>query len=566
MLEEGSLFADRYILKHLLGRGGFSEVWLVEDQKSGLDVALKVYAPYGGLDDKGTELFCKEFALVFNINQTNLLKPTYYDVYERSPYLILPYCSKGSILSMVGEVKPDDLLNIIHDVAAGLEYLHRQDPPIIHQDIKPDNILMGEHGDFLITDFGISTKARSTLRKSSMLGENSGGTYAYMSPERFSKTPAPIKASDIWSLGAMAFELAEGFPPFDNMGGVLQKNGADVPVIQSAFPDNVKNLIYKCLSKDPWDRPTAAEIVQWTEKIRIGEAVDFGFSESEPKINAEPEKPEAPMPSSVQSNLAEPERNAGKIVSFLKDSKRILGVAVAAVAAVAAIAILIVALQSSKAKKSERVELERRIHEEALANKRDSLSRVVIDSLDPNASRVEEGVTIRSIGCLIEAAEECLKTKEKVQDGILGLAQIVELGQQNHSRSAAEAAAVLSYIYAIRDVESTRTVGYVELYPEYVLDDLKPVPEISRKYSGIALELDPTCYKALFERCFDNVFGDRRGFPDFRQGVGSYQLFMTGKMYAEQAEDEKYIEIFNDFYDKYCDTIDADKQLDDEKE
>lgn len=98
------LFADRYDLIQLLGRGGFSEVWLAEDTKTNLRVALKIYAPGGGLDDDGVRLFRQEFAMVFELNHTNLLKPTYYDDYNRMPYLVLPYCERGSTESCIGKM------------------------------------------------------------------------------------------------------------------------------------------------------------------------------------------------------------------------------------------------------------------------------------------------------------------------------------------------------------------------------------------------------------------------------------------------------------------------------
>lgn len=97
MLDTGQVIADRYELLKQLGRGGFSEVWLALDKLTDVKVAIKIYAPGMGLDDAGISLFTQEFSLVFDINHTNLLHPTYYDCWERMPYLILPFCKNGSI-------------------------------------------------------------------------------------------------------------------------------------------------------------------------------------------------------------------------------------------------------------------------------------------------------------------------------------------------------------------------------------------------------------------------------------------------------------------------------------
>lgn len=261
MLQENTLFANRYQLIRLLGRGGFSEVWLAKDNWTRLQIALKVYAPGQGMDQDGLQDFCGELASVYDLNHTNLLKPQHVDTWENMPYLIMAYCPAGSCVKRVGKMTEEELWKLIHDVAAGLAYLHEKD--VVHQDIKPDNILMDEEGHFLITDFGISTRARSTLRKSVIGGSTSGGTTAYMGPERFSRQPAPTKASDIWSFGAMAFELLEGVVPFGEIGGGLQKGGAEIPFINANVSDTLKFTIFKMLSKETWDRPTAATLVEW---------------------------------------------------------------------------------------------------------------------------------------------------------------------------------------------------------------------------------------------------------------------------------------------------------------
>lgn len=262
-LTENMYFGEnnRYYLEKLLGRGGFSEVWLVKDSITNLELALKVYAPGMGMDEDGLQTFSQELARVYNLNHTNLLKPQHVDSWQGMPYLTMSYCPQGSLVKRIGKMSEQEIRKVIHDVAAGLAYLHERD--IIHQDIKPDNILIDSVGNYVITDFGISTRARSTLRKSvAASSANSGGTIAYMGPERFGKEPAPIKASDIWSLGAMCYELMIGNTPFGEHGGLIQKSGAEVPNIQGNYSNELKQIVEQMLSLDPWDRPTAAALAE----------------------------------------------------------------------------------------------------------------------------------------------------------------------------------------------------------------------------------------------------------------------------------------------------------------
>lgn len=268
-MDKNNLFHDRYFLERLLGRGNFSEVWLANDIKTDIQVALKIYAPATGLDDHGMNVLSREFAIVVSANQKNLLKPLYYDSYERKPYLVLPYCKNGTIQRLIGKFSEEDAWKLFRDVAAGLAYLHSMNPTLIHQDIKPDNIMIGDNGTYMITDFGVSAHAKSTLRKSLSTQFASAGTTAYMAPERFSKDNTPIKANDIWSLGAMVYEMVTGDVPFSSgthiEGGILQKNGAEIPDLPGTFSPKLNQMIQMCLNENPWDRPTAEQIVEYAQ-------------------------------------------------------------------------------------------------------------------------------------------------------------------------------------------------------------------------------------------------------------------------------------------------------------
>lgn len=274
-MEEKKLFHNRYFMERLLGRGNFSEVWLARDTKTDIAVALKIYAPATGLDDNGLNVFAREFALVVNANHKNLLKPLYYDNFERKPYLVLPYCKDGSIMRNVGKFTEEEAWRLIRDVASGLSWLHNMNPPVIHQDIKPDNVMIGENGDFMITDFGVSTHLKSTLRKSMSAAFSSAGTIAYMAPERFGKDNTPIMANDIYSLGATVFEMLTGDTPFGNDGGLVQKKGADVPELKGEYSSQLKKVISKCLRTNAWERPTAEQLEKYAETALKGEVIRF---------------------------------------------------------------------------------------------------------------------------------------------------------------------------------------------------------------------------------------------------------------------------------------------------
>ena len=261
-LKENTLFGehDRYRLIQLLGHGGYSEVWLAEDTQTDVRVALKIFAPGKGLDDKGVELFKNEFKMVFDLNHPNLLRPTHFDVYERMPYLIMSYYEQGSSIHLAGVIDEQTAWKFLRDVAGGLVYLHESEPPVIHQDIKPDNVLLGSNHSFLITDFGISSKAQNTLRQSIASAASGAGTKAYMAPERFTMGYKPIKASDIWSLGASLYELMTGDPPFLDHGGSVQREDTVISNIPEKWSAELKDILTKCLQFNTWLRPTAKTI------------------------------------------------------------------------------------------------------------------------------------------------------------------------------------------------------------------------------------------------------------------------------------------------------------------
>lgn len=276
--EIGTIFDGRYkLIQALSTDGATADVWLALDtttidteyteddevpekeEDSGMLVAIKIYRPKNALDIEGEQRFRDEFKIAYECHHANLLQPTSFSICNGIPYLVLPYCKLGSSVQLIGKMQStDEIWKYILDVSSGLERLHLNQPQIIHQDIKPANILIDNSHNFTITDFGISSQSNKSTK--GYYDEEKSGTEAYMAPERFEDTTL-IPASDIWSFGATLCEITTGKVPFGETGGQGQLDGIKMADL-SNLPSSIRKLIQACLQKDPKKRPTASEIVK----------------------------------------------------------------------------------------------------------------------------------------------------------------------------------------------------------------------------------------------------------------------------------------------------------------
>lgn len=294
LADSEELFDGRYRLMYPLSTdGATADIWLAVDtntvdcelsdyngevdEEQGLKVAIKIYRPQNALDIEGIQRFRNEFKVVFNCQHSNLLHPVHFAIFMDTPYLVLPYCQNGSTELITGQMQHDeDIWKFVHDVASGLNYLHTNNPQIVHQDIKPANILIDDNRNYTITDFGISISRKQRVHD---VDENSG-TLAYMAPERFMDGTQPMPESDIWAFGATLYELITGMVPFGENGGSEQteeKPSLNYP--KGSCSKNIQRLIATCLSKTPQKRPTARQLVDYsnTRSYYEGKKLSKGY-------------------------------------------------------------------------------------------------------------------------------------------------------------------------------------------------------------------------------------------------------------------------------------------------
>ena len=295
--EDASVFKHRptlhgkYLLQRLLGKGGFSEVWLSYDLDNCRNVAVKFHTLDSSWGDEKKRAYvrhaAREYSIQRDLEHDRIVR--LHDVFEVDAdtfATVLEYCS-GDDLDLLlrerGRLKENDAKAILLQILSGLKYLHAptgsgndRRRAIIHYDLKPGNILFDQRGDAKITDFGLSKivpdGSMSQGPLSVELTSQGAGTYWYLPPECF-RTDSSVTVSgkvDVWSVGVIFYQMLYGKKPFGD--GVTQQailrdrtmlraTSVDFPATPK-ISDAAKDFCRKCLAHSSLERPTVAELEQ----------------------------------------------------------------------------------------------------------------------------------------------------------------------------------------------------------------------------------------------------------------------------------------------------------------
>jgi len=281
----GKKLDGRYEITELIGVGGMAEVYKGVDVIDNKTVAIKILKKEYAENEEFLRRFRNESKAIAVLSHPNIVK--IYDVgfSEKIQYIVMEYIDGITLKEYIEDEKILTWKDTVHFVIQILRALqHAHDKGIVHRDIKPQNIMMFTDGTIKVMDFGIAKFAREEGKTAT---DQAIGSVHYISPEQASGNVTDAK-SDIYSVGAMMYEMLSGRKPFDsdNPVAIAVMHMHDIPerprAINPEIPDGLEEIVLKAMEKAPEDRyQTTAEMISDIEAFKADPTRTFGYYQEE---------------------------------------------------------------------------------------------------------------------------------------------------------------------------------------------------------------------------------------------------------------------------------------------
>ena len=276
-LTAGQLFAGRYRIEQVIGRGGMGVVYRATDTQLDEIVAIKTLpGDVMQRSPEDLERFKREIRLARKITHRNVLRTYDYGQAESVYFISMEFVRGYTLSELLAEAENKQLaprlaMGIARQVCRGLDAAHEQG--IIHRDIKPQNVLIDPRGEIKLMDFGIARMAEApeAMTQAGLIV----GTPHYMSPEQVQGKQLDPR-SDVYSVGVLIYEMLVGRKPFESssLTGVLTAHITEAPrppiELRPEIGREINDIVMRCLSKDPQKRyAAAAELLQDLDQVQV---------------------------------------------------------------------------------------------------------------------------------------------------------------------------------------------------------------------------------------------------------------------------------------------------------
>ena len=313
---QGRRLDARFTLLEKLGSGGQGEVWRAHDDTRGIDIALKV--PVNAAQGAGAvAAFEREHAIAARLNHASVLKV--FPPHRSGDVVVLPMeLATGGDLRRLRGAGYLDIIPVLLDIAEALEHAHERG--VIHRDLKPGNVLFDARGGVKLADFGAAGTTSTSAEDARMQGLSPFTA----SPEQL-RGEAPTESDDIYGLGALAYELLSGYPPYYPHFDLRRAQEEPVPnlVPTRQIPPLLSSLVMRMLAKDRRERPHSMRELIDDLDAALNDTLTFDFEALDPAdaAHARRVKAESSRDASAAAR-AEEARDPGVRQQDARDSKQ----------------------------------------------------------------------------------------------------------------------------------------------------------------------------------------------------------------------------------------------------
>lgn len=278
---EGLLLDDRYVLEHLIGVGGMAVVYRAKDTwLNNMTVAIKMLKEEAACDDVVVKRFKNEGKAQYSLTHPNIVRVFDVSIKGEVKYMAMEYVYgitlKNYLVGKKGPLSFDEIMSYGVQILNALCLAHENQ--IIHRDIKPQNVMVLKNGQIKMMDFGI---AKMPNTETVTVTDKAIGTVYYMSPEQ-ARGKKVDERTDIYSFGAMLYELCTGETPFNGETpcDILLKHVTDEPVpprnINPNVPVGLEQIILCAMSKKVDERfDTAADLLRHMKRLQKNKKIKF---------------------------------------------------------------------------------------------------------------------------------------------------------------------------------------------------------------------------------------------------------------------------------------------------